>query len=87
MEIKGGKKKSSSNSSLQYEAPLGYSIEDVRPHGGIQKFRSAAYSNVRILNQSHSYIIIIQNHIFLSFSFTITERILIVVVFSLFCSA
>ncbi|CAN6571835.1 unnamed protein product [Malus baccata var. baccata] len=28
-----------------YEAPLGYSIEDVRPHGGIKKFRSAAYSN------------------------------------------
>ncbi|PRQ53208.1 putative S-adenosyl-l-methionine decarboxylase leader peptide [Rosa chinensis] len=46
MESKGGKKKSSSsNSSLFYEAPLGYSIEDVRPHGGIKKFRSAAYSN------------------------------------------
>lgn len=45
MESKGGKKKSSS-SSLQYEAPLGYSIEDVRPHGGVEKFRSAAYSNV-----------------------------------------
>ncbi|KAJ0030807.1 hypothetical protein Pint_14305 [Pistacia integerrima] len=47
METKGGKKKSSSssNSSLQYEAPLGYSIEDVRPNGGIEKFRSAAYSN------------------------------------------
>ncbi|ONK69697.1 uncharacterized protein A4U43_C05F25790 [Asparagus officinalis] len=44
MESKGGKK-SSSSSSLQYEAPLGYSIEDVRPHGGIEKFRSAAYSN------------------------------------------
>ncbi|KAF8389281.1 hypothetical protein HHK36_025974 [Tetracentron sinense] len=44
MEFKGGKKKSSS-SSLQYEAPLGYSIEDVRPNGGIEKFRSAAYSN------------------------------------------
>ena len=51
MESKGGKKKSSSSSSssksLFYEAPLGYSIEDVRPHGGIKKFRSAAYSNVR----------------------------------------
>lgn len=49
MESKGGKKKSSSSSSsksLFYEAPLGYSIEDVRPHGGIKKFRSAAYSNV-----------------------------------------
>ncbi|KAK1323634.1 hypothetical protein QJS10_CPA02g01385 [Acorus calamus] len=43
MESKPGKKSSSSN--MQYEAPLGYSIEDVRPHGGIEKFRSAAYSN------------------------------------------
>ncbi|MBA0751804.1 hypothetical protein Gogos_000705, partial [Gossypium gossypioides] len=42
---KGGKKKSSSSKSLFYEAPLGYSIEDVRPNGGIKKFRSAAYSN------------------------------------------
>ncbi|CAN4121961.1 unnamed protein product [Withania somnifera] len=47
MESKGGKKKSSS-SSLFYEAPLGYSIEDVRPNGGVKKFRSAAYSNVSI---------------------------------------
>ncbi|KAL9252152.1 hypothetical protein AKJ16_DCAP02053 [Drosera capensis] len=46
MESKGGKKKSSSSKSLFYEAPLGYSIEDVRPNGGIRKFRSAAYSNV-----------------------------------------
>ncbi|KAL7232119.1 hypothetical protein ACSBR2_010187 [Camellia fascicularis] len=45
METKGGKKKSSSSKSLFYEAPLGYSIEDLRPHGGIKKFRSAAYSN------------------------------------------
>ncbi|KAL5078827.1 hypothetical protein RYX36_007248 [Vicia faba] len=48
MESKGGKKKSSSSSnssSLFYEAPLGYSIEDIRPNGGIKKFRSAAYSN------------------------------------------
>ncbi|KAF2313723.1 hypothetical protein GH714_012992 [Hevea brasiliensis] len=45
MESKGGKKKSSSSKSLFYEAPLGYSIEDVRPHGGIKKFRTAAYSN------------------------------------------
>lgn len=44
MESKGGKKKSSS-SSLEYEAPLGYSIEDVRPAGGIKKFQSAQYSN------------------------------------------
>ena len=46
MESKGGLKKSGSSSSLQYEVPLGYSIEDVRPNGGIKKFRSAAYSNV-----------------------------------------
>lgn len=45
MESKGGKKKSSSSKTF-YEAPLGYSIEDVRPNGGIKKFRSAAYSNV-----------------------------------------
>ncbi|MCL7040296.1 hypothetical protein MKW94_028398 [Papaver nudicaule] len=46
MESKGGKKSSSSSSSsLQYEAPLGYCIEDIRPNGGIEKFRSAAYSN------------------------------------------
>ncbi|KAM6579724.1 hypothetical protein CsatA_003498 [Cannabis sativa] len=50
METKGGKKKSSSsstskNNAQQYEAPLGYSIEDIRPNGGIEKFRSAAYSN------------------------------------------
>nr|ABR87869.1 S-adenosylmethionine decarboxylase uORF [Saccharum hybrid cultivar FN-1702] len=43
MESKGGKKSSSSR-SLMYEAPLGYSIEDLRPAGGIKKF-SAAYSN------------------------------------------
>ncbi|KAK4346372.1 hypothetical protein RND71_032711 [Anisodus tanguticus] len=43
MESKGGKK--SSNSSLFYEAPLGYTIEDVRPDGGTKKFKSAAYSN------------------------------------------
>lgn len=50
METKGGKKSSSSsssNSSIQYEVPLGYCIEDIRPNGGIEKFRSAAYSNVR----------------------------------------
>lgn len=49
METKGGKKSSSSssNSSVQYEVPLGYCIEDIRPNGGIEKFRSAAYSNVR----------------------------------------
>ncbi|GAU21461.1 hypothetical protein TSUD_190380 [Trifolium subterraneum] len=45
MESKGGKKKSSSSKSLFYEAPLGYTIEYIRPNGGIKKFRSAAYSN------------------------------------------
>ncbi|KAG9147378.1 hypothetical protein Leryth_019519 [Lithospermum erythrorhizon] len=44
METKGGKKSSSSR-SLSYEAPLEYSIEDIRPRGGIKKFKSAAYSN------------------------------------------
>jgi len=48
MESKGGKKKSSSSSSSSflYEAPLGYIIEDVRPNGGVEKFKSADYSNV-----------------------------------------
>lgn len=36
------------NISVQYEAPLGYCIEDIRPNGGIQKFRSAAYSDVSV---------------------------------------
>ncbi|GAB2299879.1 hypothetical protein Dimus_033929 [Dionaea muscipula] len=44
METKGGKKNSSSSRSFD-KAPLAYGIEDVRPHGGIKKFRSAAYSN------------------------------------------
>ena len=49
MESKGGKKKSSSSSkSSCFEAPLIYSIEDVRPRGGIKRFRSAAYSNVSV---------------------------------------
>jgi hypothetical protein len=47
MESKGGKKSSSSSSNFMYEAPLGYKIEDVRPAGGIKKFQTAAYSNVR----------------------------------------
>lgn len=47
METKGKKTiQSSSSSSLHYEVPLGYSIEDVRPNGGIEKFQSATYSNV-----------------------------------------
>lgn len=53
METKGGSKKKSSsncssNSRTHYEAPLDYTIEDVRPHGGVEKFRSAAYSNVSL---------------------------------------
>lgn len=44
METKGGRK--SKESSIQYESPLGYVIEDVRPHGGSEKFRTAAYSDV-----------------------------------------
>lgn len=52
MESKGGKKSSSSR-SMMYEAPLGYSIEDVRPAGGVKKFQSAAYSNVKI--NHHNY--------------------------------
>jgi S-adenosylmethionine decarboxylase len=43
METKGGRK--SKESSIQYESPLGYVIEDVRPHGGSEKFRTAAYSD------------------------------------------
>ena len=51
-------KKSSSSKSLFYEAPLGYSIEDIRPNGGIKKFRSAAYSNVcAILEFNYEYLI------------------------------
>lgn len=44
MESKAGKK--SGSKSLFYEAPLGYGIEDVRPSGGLRKFKSAAFSNV-----------------------------------------
>ena len=67
MESKGGKKKSSSssNNSLQYEAPLGYSIEDIRPNGGIEKFRSAAYSNVRVLHHKEKE----QHLLFIHFRF------------------
>lgn len=46
MESKGGKDDSSSSSSKSLFTPLDYGIEDVRPKGGIKKFRSAAYSNV-----------------------------------------
>ena len=50
MDSEADKKKSSSSKSLFYEAPLGYGIEDVRPNGGIKKFKSAAYSNVIYLS-------------------------------------
>lgn len=65
MESKGGKKKSSSSSSkssLFYEAPLGYSIEDIRPNGGIKKFRSAAYSNCARKPSWYSLLILVPLH-------------------------
>lgn len=43
------KKKSSSSNKVHYESPLGYTIEDVRPNGGVHKFHSAVYSNVRTI--------------------------------------
>lgn len=77
METKGGKKKSSSssssnsnNSQQQYEVPLGYSIEDIRPNGGIEKFRSAAYSNVILftfINPKPSFILF---HITIIFTYS-----------------
>ncbi|CAM6105046.1 unnamed protein product [Calypogeia fissa] len=45
MEAKGGRKQISNLSAWQYESPLGYVVEDVRPLGGVEKFRTAAYSN------------------------------------------
>ncbi|KAL0647808.1 hypothetical protein Bca4012_046099 [Brassica carinata] len=62
MESKGGNKKSSSSSSLCYEAPLGYSIEDVRPNGGIKKFKSSVYSNVRHPFYTLAFVIILNNN-------------------------
>ena len=76
MESKGGKKMSSSSKSLFNEAPLGYTIEDVRPKGGIKKFRSAAYSNVssglslNIADHEERYCLFnCMNHIMLTFYF------------------
>ncbi|RDX75409.1 S-adenosylmethionine decarboxylase proenzyme, partial [Mucuna pruriens] len=46
---------SSSISSLDYEVPLGYCIEDVRPNGGIEKFQSPAYSNVTSFSDSLNF--------------------------------
>lgn len=77
MESKGGKKKSSSSSSnsLFDETPLIYSIEDVRPRGGIKKFRSAAYSNV-------SYTAFFQYEFLVSFVSLNTKRFSIFLVFN-----
>lgn len=50
MEAKTGK--ISLKNSVQYECPLDYVIEDVRPHGGSEKYRSAVYSNVRFTTLS-----------------------------------
>ncbi|KAG2245544.1 hypothetical protein Bca52824_085172 [Brassica carinata] len=68
MESKGGNKKSSSSSSLFYEAPLGYSIEDVRPNGGIKKFKSSVYSNLRfcLVPQSNRSLLLLQGDMALS---------------------
>jgi S-adenosylmethionine decarboxylase len=67
METKGGKK--SKKSSVQYESPLGYGIEDVRPHGGVEKFRTAAYSNVRVFNNLLSpcilCLVVVSNNLYL----------------------
>lgn len=66
METKGGDKKKSSSSirdRTQYEAPLDYIIEDVRPHGGHEKFRSAAYSNVSSCTKNQSTIIMLFTYI------------------------
>lgn len=82
MESKGGKKKSSS-SSLQYEAPLGYSIEDVRPHGGVKKFQSAAYSNV----MEDSKILSLFQNLFDVYNAFLMESDLLFDMLCLFCSA
>jgi hypothetical protein len=39
-------KDSQSSSNSHYEPALGYVLEDIRPDGGVVKFRSPAYSNV-----------------------------------------
>ena len=44
--IECGNKKFSSSESLFYETPT---IEDVRPHDGIKKFRSEVYSTAFVL--------------------------------------
>jgi S-adenosylmethionine decarboxylase len=78
MESKGGKK-SSSSSNLMYEAPLGYKIEDVRPAGGIKKFQSAAYSNVRTELVLNGILIIDAFHTLVSNAYCLVDL--------LFCSA
>ena len=79
MESKGGKKSSSSN--FMYEAPLGYKIEDVRPAGGIKKFQSAAYSNVRTCTSNAVLILLLIDafHALVSDTYYLIDR--------LFCSA
>ena len=52
--------KISSSSSLLcscYEQPLGYTVEDVRPRGGVDIFRSAAYSNVSVVFTSCRFMV------------------------------
>ncbi|KAI3891246.1 hypothetical protein MKW98_007551 [Papaver atlanticum] len=63
MEAKGCKDFSSK--SLVYEAPLGYSIEDIRPAGGIKTFKSVTYCNIMR-----------QETILISFSFLLTTSVL-----------
>ncbi|KAI3961247.1 hypothetical protein MKW92_004215 [Papaver armeniacum] len=46
MEAKGCKYFSSK--SVVYQAHLGYSIEDIRPAGGIKTFKSATYCNISL---------------------------------------
>ncbi|KAI3879038.1 hypothetical protein MKX03_019395 [Papaver bracteatum] len=46
MEDKGCKDFSSK--SLVYEAPLGDSIEDIRPDGGIKTFKFVTYCNISL---------------------------------------
>lgn len=50
MEGKGGVTLNST--SWLYESPLDFTVEDMRPHGGVEKFRTAAYSNVSVVLSS-----------------------------------
>lgn len=44
MDAKRGDRSGSNYSN--YESPPVYNVEEIRPHGGIKRFRSAGYSNV-----------------------------------------